>query len=103
MGFIKRLLGYGPKSRRIAQQQKAIADLQAEIQRLQTRVTVLGTSTASTKALDDEEIVRLKGELERQKKATAMMWKFIHIRHRLDMPKAAGTIRKILEGTELKK
>lgn len=56
-------------------------------------------------AAKNNEIELLKADLEqerkehhRQKKATGTMWKFIHIRHRLDLPRAEQSIRaKLME------
>lgn len=96
MGFLQRKLGNGPKSRRIAEQQKAIADLQAELNRAQIAFQVAKAEIAMLKA----ELETEKKEHGKQKRATGQMWKFIHLRHRLAVPQAHNSIRSILTQAE---
>lgn len=184
MGFIERILGHGPKSRRIAEQDKTIlelrtdlsssggtvasqavelAGLKSELSRRQIegeqfKLTIASLTQQLDAAIDknesvtaledrlksttdamgeiqvkldlaleeqarqfsvplsekDKQIAVLKAEVaakeneicllqdaleserkehHKQKKATSSMWKFIHIRHRLDQPRAENTIR----------
>lgn len=56
----------------------------------------------------DRDALMIKLELEqrehhKQKNATAQMWKFIHTRHRLNVPSVDGTIRQVLMQSENRK
>ena len=86
MEFIKRFLGRGYKSRRIAEQQATIAQLRDKLHLCELRIEFL-----------EQELSREQRELGIQKNATANMWKFIHTRHRLNVPAEEGSIRETLQ------
>jgi len=103
VGLCRRWLGYDLKSRHVepepnkapevedelVDKDKLIAALRVELVNLQTRCDI------TMRALDDE-----RRELLKQRNATAQMWKFIHARHRLNVPAEDGSIRQILINAE---
>ncbi len=88
MERLKRVLGCDSKSRCL-EQQVLIAKLRDQMHLSEIRIEFL-----------EKTIRERDDELKVQKNATANMWKFIHTRHRLDVPSAAGSIRDILQRRE---
>ena len=84
---LRRCLGHDSESRRlISEQQATIAQLRDKLHLSQMRVDFL------------ENIVKdQKMELTVQKHGVEQMWKFIHTRHRLNVPAEKGSIREILQ------
>lgn len=166
MEFIKRILGYGSKSRRLAEQQATINQLRFQLheadkelgevrkqrdlweanavgaektysrEQLEARLRLATASMDEIKgkldtALDEHykkpiltlsekdklisslreevafekakyaaihgELLEERREHHKQKNATAQMWKFINVRHRLNVPAENGTIREVLQ------
>ncbi len=79
-------MGHDPKSRRLEEQQATIAQLRDRLHLSELRVEFLET-----------EMTTKREELTVQKHAVDTMWRFIHTRHRLDVPAAQGSIREVLQ------
>lgn len=100
MGLLKRCLGDGPKSRRIKALEAEVASIQSSSDKIigelrnQLAIQQVRFDTIS-KDLEIE-----KREHRKQKLATSQMWKFIHTRHRIDVPAEAGSIRQLLQKAE---
>ncbi len=87
---LRRCLGHDSESRRLmAEQQATIAQLRDRLHLSDLRVEFL-----------ESEMAKQSDELKIHKNATANMWKFIHKRHRLDMPVQKGSIRDVLKRLE---
>ncbi len=86
MEQLKLILGRDSKSRTlISEQQVIIAQLRDNLHLNELKIEFL-----------EKEMEKQSIELGVHKNATANMWKFIHTRHRLDLPAEKGSIREIL-------
>ncbi len=73
----------------MSEQQATIAQLRDKLHLSELRVEFM-----------ESEMAKQIDQLNIHKNATANMWKFIHKRHRLDMPVQKGSIREVLQRLE---
>lgn len=115
LGLGKRSVGHGiePRNVELVQTKNELVAQRATCEALRrdcnewrVAATKLATEVGEMKAERDSLLIRLEleqREHHKQKNATSQMWKFIHTRHRLNVPALDGTIRQTLMRAENRK